>query len=674
MSDFVGPFIDAFNENVKQEADKQITDQVDHYKNRVSETQQNASELLSALSEEHTKAQKQMADKMEKMIDNSVAMLDKALRARIDSVPDDLFTDPKELHNRIKAKIQEIETTQARFAEEKQQWIQDDERIAKWLGRPWKSLQNTQDFDEKAHNYFSSDLQFITIKVDDRIFRTYRKTMAQVSDSKIAQLFRGTLEDKNLLEFDEKTNVYILNCNPHIFAQILDILRTKQTAHIELTSALVAALDEFGILRHFYPALNVDTLQSQQCGASVSEPASPAYDKEYHVVFRVYRSNALQGKYVRWNVQGVASTEMKSDEKSYWQINAADDSQIDFTEAGWYRITFRACINHSSAAAAYMYINGSIDSRCYHYENGSNTMKSYYFNEIRQLSSGQKLQFHLSKKSMHNETPTTYLCIERIPDAVLPSVGVWKSSTSSSNYRHWNSVVKSSDDYAVKSNYNLAVNRGGLYRVSARVHSNHSSAGNRQMCLYENRNGSNHSYQSYQASNHTNFQCHMFDVICSFKKDDYVSVNDGGYGTVSHARYDCIHMERIACADMVAAWKSSTCVNTNERVWEFEVWCSDRLYALDDNKSKIKVSQAGAYKISCNVTQYQEANQEGYAVLYVNEAQYAKSRVRGCGGTYYYTITIQEIVVLKEGDSFYIYSSHPYNSRDFNSLSIEKLM
>eukprot|EP01083_Nonionella_stella_P209453 759241_1 len=171
-----------------------------------------------------------------------------------------------------------------------------------------------------------------------------------------------------------------------------------------------------------------------------------------------------------------------------------------FLKTGYYRITFRFAINHSSHAYVQMYIDGSAKDMCYRYAASANNIRSYYFNDIRQFTEGQKLKFYVSTATMYAEEQSTYLCIERIPENILPSVGIWQSSTSSSNYRCWNNALKTSDRYTIKSSYNLSVNRGGLYRVSARVHTNHSAAGNRYMYMYEYRNGNNFTHGTYQSS------------------------------------------------------------------------------------------------------------------------------------------------------------------------------
>ena len=135
---------------------------------------------------------------------------------------------------------------------------------------------------------YESELEFITIKIDDRTFRTYRRTLTQVDGSKIAKLFNGKYQEKQLLRYDEKSKVYYMNSNPDIFGQVLEVLRTKGSAQIKMSSPLYAALLEFGVAKKFYSSMNPDTLKMGTYKKSLSG---------YHVVFASYRSTSLAGSY-----------------------------------------------------------------------------------------------------------------------------------------------------------------------------------------------------------------------------------------------------------------------------------------------------------------------------------------------------------------------------------------
>ena len=63
-----------------------------------------------------------------------------------------------------------------------------------------------------------SDEDFITIKVDDRTFRTYRGTLTQVKGSFIAKLFGA---HQHVIHKDNDC-VYYLNYNPDTFTVSLD--------------------------------------------------------------------------------------------------------------------------------------------------------------------------------------------------------------------------------------------------------------------------------------------------------------------------------------------------------------------------------------------------------------------------------------------------------------------
>ncbi len=506
--------------------------------------------------------------------------------------------------------------------------------------------------------------------MDERTFRTYRKTLTQVKGSKIAKLFSGQCEDKRLIPHHDKSNmVYTVNCNATTFAQILEVLRTEGAAHIEMTSELVAAMLEFGILKTFYSTLDPETLTTG--GPQVFSRNK----KEFHVVFEAYRSTENNSYYPKWNKQILASVEQKEDKMEYWQLNPQDNSEIMFLQTGYYRVTFRCAQNYSSHSYAQIYIDGTAYDFSRRYAASANNIRSYNFNEVRQFTEGQKLRFYVYPACAYAEEQSTYLCIEKIPDKILPGVAVWKSSASNGHYRQWNNAIKASDRYKLQSsNKQIVMNKGGLYRVSVRAHSNYTSAASQYMYLYENRNGTNHNHISFQSSSSTNYLCHMFDEILISKQNDYIHVYDGGYGTASNANYDCIQIQHIPFSDVIGVWKSASVVSTYQRAWDYEYWCNESLYSLSNTKNVIEFKQAGNYRISCNTTQYQGSNVQGYSALYINNTQYCLSRMGCYGGTYYHTTSIQEIVKLKKGDKIYIYSSNPYNSKDYNSLFIEKLM
>eukprot|EP01084_Bolivina_argentea_P166049 288375_1 len=662
---FVETFMSTFGEQVKKDAEAQMNTQSDHYKKRLDKIQQNNGKILEETMNIYTQKQNQLGKRMSEMITKKVTESNRKIRNEISMINDELFNDPKQLYEKIKKATTELEKTQKDFNKEKQIWLKDEKRISEWLGKP------TELKDDNKEG-FGSD--FITIKVDERTFRTYRKTLTQVEGSKIAKLFSGTCEDKQLIPAKDKSNMfYTVNYNGETFAQVLEILRNKGKIDFDITAALHVALVEFGILNRFFPSFNSNSLVS--VSNSTDSNSLLANMKGYHVVFEVYRSTALANSYYpKWNKKILSSTEKKEDYVENWQLNPQDESEIMFLKTGYYRITFRFAINYSSHAYVQMYVDGSGTDVCYRYAASANNIRSYYFNDIRQFTEGQKLKFYVSTATMYAEEQSTYLCIERIPENILPSVGIWQCSTSTSNYRNWNKALKTSDRYTIKSSYNLSVNRGGLYRVSARVHSNYGAAGNRYMYMNEYRNGSAFAHQTWQSSASTNYQCHMFDEICSLKRDDYVNIYAGGYGTVSSYPYDCIQIQYIPFPDMIGYWRSASIQSTYQRAWDNTTWCNEMLYSLNNTKNIIEVKQDGYYRISSQVTQQTTSSQAGHSALYINGSQYCLARYGAAGSTYLHTTTIQEIVKLNKGDKFYIYvHPKPYDARDYNSLYIEKL-
>ena len=132
-----------------------------------------------------------------------------------------------------------------------------------------------------------SDEDFITIKVDDRTFRTYRGTLTQVKGSFIQKLF-GPHHD--MMHRDDD-GVYYLNCNPDVFGEVLDILRKRgaMAADFKMTPKLYAALKEYGILKEFFPKFKFSDL-------SLGIDSKQALD--YHVVFQSWRSTANNSTYL----------------------------------------------------------------------------------------------------------------------------------------------------------------------------------------------------------------------------------------------------------------------------------------------------------------------------------------------------------------------------------------
>ena len=365
----------------------------------------------------------------------------------------------------------------------------------------------------------------------------------------------------------------------------------------------------------------------------------------------------------------------KEDGNIYWELNPNDNSELVIKERGWYRIVFRCCIYHSSNIYARLYINGSAKDYCYHYNQSTSRYKSYNFNDIKQFQKNDKLKFYASTAA-YKEPISSYFCIEKLPKAVEDSMGVWTSSSTSSSYRQWNNELKRSDNHFQRSdsNKNIVIQKGGVYRITARCHTYNSSSGNSYMQLYDYRNGSGHSLSNYQANSISSsyYECHMYDIIGTFQKDDYVRMGDNGYKTASNADYDTLSAHPVSFSHLVGYWKSSAQSN-NIRRWDYELWSSDLLYKLHDSKTKIEVLERGFYRISAHVTNSQ-GNEEGNSSLYINEKEYAKSRMGCHSGTYYHTTSIQEIVSLKEGDKLHIWISKPYNSKDYNALFIEKLV
>eukprot|EP01084_Bolivina_argentea_P156453 272674_1 len=174
---------------------------------------------------------------------------------------------------------------------------------------------------------------------------------------------------------------------------------------------------------------------------------------------------------------------------------------------------------------------------------------------------------------------------------------------------------------------NINIEKGGLYRVSARIHTNYTgAAGNKHMCMYEYRNANNHSWFNYQSSNSTGYECHMFDEICSFKKADYFNFYDGNYGTNNDHTWQRVQVQYIPFAHTIGHWRTNAIKDTYIRVWDYEYWCNEMLYELSDDKTRINVKENGNYRISAHLCNNQPSG-NGHSSFFINDEEYCLSRM-----------------------------------------------
>eukprot|EP01083_Nonionella_stella_P071344 191570_1 len=677
--------MDSFREQLGKEADNALQEYVKTYKSQLCRVQQtNEKEMNTTIANYHQK-RKDLSAKLDDKVDKMIIGVEKTISSKIadaaskmdekiDNIDDELFNDPNRLYQKIVNAAKDLQKKRDEFAQERKRWNQDDVRCAEWLGISYQNepvdRKNDDEedvkgvgLDDEEVNYHGndankekiSDEDFVTIKVDDRVFKTYRGTLTQIKGSFIQKLFGP---HHHMIHRDSD-GAYYLNRNPDTFAGVLDILRKRGAVatDFKITPTLYAALVEYGILKAFFPSFQLSELS---IGCDEKKKG------DYHVVFQSFRSTANNGNYLRWNVDHLSNTTLE-----HWKLNTNDNSEIQFLKTGYYRIVFRCCVNYSSAAYVRMEVDGSATEYSYHYNNSSNHYKSHNFNDIIQFTEGQKLKLYASTAA-YSEEKASYLCIERIPDAILNGIGIWTSTAVSSNYRVWNSTIKASDR-CTPSSYNMQIQKGGLYRISSRTHTNYTSAGQRNMRMYEYRNGGGHSLYNSQSSNSTGNECHMIDTMISFRKNDYFNLHFGGYGTVNNAQYQRLQIEYVPFARMIGHWRSHANKNTNIRVWNYEYWCNDMLYQLNEDQTKLEVREEGNYRISAMLNNNQPSG-NGYSALYVNDQQYCLSRMGCYNGTWYHTTSIQEILQLKAGDKLHFYSTACYNTYQYNSFFIEKVL
>ena len=84
--------------------------------------------------------------------------------------------------------------------------------------------------------------------------------------------------------------------------------------------------------------------------------------------------------------------------------------------------------------------------------------------------------------------------------------------------------------------FEIQTQKAGLYRITARIHTNKNGAGARCITLYHymtprgTNTGPCHNYQSYHAGG---YLCHTFDHILPLSEQDYLRFHDGGSATES---------------------------------------------------------------------------------------------------------------------------------------------
>jgi len=671
----MGKFMDEFKDQLKQTADESLKEYLASYKTKLNGIEESNDKLMQKCIQDYHTQRETFTIEMETAITKKLAAARIEFEKKLQNIEHDLFKDTKSAYQQIVAAADELKNKQKSFDTAKRKWNKDDVRIAEYLGISVANIECNDD-DEKAANLALSqiadtlhDADPIEIKIDDRTFLTTRGTLTQVKDSFIAKLF-GAHHD---MMHRDASSAYHLNCNPDTFAMVLNILRDKGklSKQFQMTHSLYAALLQFEIIDTFFPNFDATTLQLTDKLVTVAPTTAAVAPDEYKIVFKSYRSTTHKSNYFCWNKPIVSSPESKEDDEKYWKL--INEDEFEFVTAGWYRVVFRGCTYYSAASYCCIYINGSATAYSNNCAYSGTNYKSFNFNELIEFKVGDKLKVYASQQP-YNEEQSSYLCIEKIPEMVVPYIGIYRSSASSDNYREWNTTIKNSDRYSVTNgNKNVQLQKGGLYRVSSRVHSHYSSGGQQYMYLYEYRNGGCHQHMSAKGTGTTGNKCHVFDEICALKKDDYLQMYDGGYGTVSNAAYDSFQIEYLPFTDVYGVWRSNSVYSTYQRKWDCEYWCNEKLYKLDSNQSQITVQQDGYYRISSHITHSSGANVAAYSALYIKGSQYAIARYGAAGATYQHTTSIQEIVQLKKGDTFYVYTSNAYNSKDYNTLFVEKL-
>eukprot|EP01084_Bolivina_argentea_P316420 548473_1 len=661
---FVDKFMQEFQNKLQKITEEILAEYLETYKLQIIEANKSNDRLLSESVESYHKQIEELVSKMNITINQKLTDAKRNFERKLQQIDDDLFNNANSLYQNILSNAKTLQQKQKCFDEQRRKWNRDDKRIADYLGIPIHTFYANDD-EKKAEFALMknkeniSDSDHIIIKIDDKIFHTTRYTLTQVKESFLSKLF-GAHHD---MMYRDNQGAYYLNCNPNTFAQVLDILRNKGSVSKDfvITHKLHAMLLQFGIVNQFFPSFDVSMINVANKNKMDCNP-----------VFKSYRSTAVKNTYfVCWNVELLSSVERKEDDKKYWKINRDNDSEIEFAETGYYRIVFRTCIYYSSHGYAQLRINTNYKAYAYNYGYSSNNYKSYNFNEIIEIKTGDKLSFYVYP-APYTEQESSYLCIERISDSILPLIAIFKSSSTNANYRIWNNAIKISDKVNVSTN-KITIQKGGLYRISSRVHSNYSG-GVQYMYLCEYRNGSCNYIMSAKGTGTCGYQCHVFDEICNLKHDDYLMMYDGAHGTVNDINYQCFQIEYLPIRNVYGVWKSSSVVLTYQRVWDYEYWNNDMLFSLNNTKNVITIKQDGIYRVASHITQNTNSNQGGYSAWYINNSQYCLARYGACGSTYQHTTTIQEIVKFTKGDTFYVYVyPTPYNNKDYNSLYIERL-
>ena len=215
-----------------------------------------------------------------------------------------------------------------------------------------------------------------------------------------------------------------------------------------------------------------------------------------------------------------------------------------------------------------------------------------------------------------------------------------------------------------------------MYRISGRLHANYTSAGTQNICEenYSGVIGTTRYIYNYQSNHSSGYECHMFDNLVHMdgqKQSYFRFYGNSSYSQPSSAQFDEICASPVLFTDYVGCWRSGAAADNYKR-WNFEEYGNPRLYNVIEDGKRIEVKQNGYYRISASIATY--FNGAAQAILYINGNQYCISIMGAYGTTYYSTHFINEIVRLDSGDKIGFFVNGSYDSRDYNSLFMEKLV
>ena len=227
----------------------------------------------------------------------------------------------------------------------------------------------------------------------------------------------------------------------------------KRISTKDLSPCVYHELENFGLFDTFFPTTSLSNMLAIQHSIDndSDEKGDGISEKDAITHFISFRSNSFNSStnMINWDYNnGRPFLQSGETINTMVEIDSSnrDLSKIKILKTGWYRIMMRVVASISSSYYVRLMVNGSVKKYCYQSNNGTTYDKTFYINDVMELQANNYIQFYSNIATKANCAKGSYLCIERIPPAMQDKLGIWQSSSSTSNYRQWNASVKTCNE------------------------------------------------------------------------------------------------------------------------------------------------------------------------------------------------------------------------------------